>query len=106
MDTRPTIDVILLNDVDLHMPSRVTLAVYQNKISNLLKWNVMWFFASTLTWYHTDMKTQHIQGPIDWHTHKNMYQRHHLRANNSYVHYIEWIIRWYQIFTFHNFFAF
>ena len=60
MDTRSTIDVILLNDVDLHMPSRVTLAVYQNKISSLLKWNVMWFFASTLTWYHTDMKTKHI----------------------------------------------
>ena len=34
----------------------------------------MWFFASTIIWYHTDKDIQHTQGPIEWHTHINIYQ--------------------------------
>ena len=30
-------------------------------------------FSSTLIWYHTHKHTQHVQGPIDWSTHINIY---------------------------------
>ena len=78
--------------------------------------NTMWFFASTLIWYHTQTHTHtHTHTPKDtthWgasaltHTSINIYLHPLLCAHNSYLYYIEWIIHWYQKFTFHNVFSF
>ena len=61
----------------------------------------MWFFAGTLTWYHTHRNTHQTQGPVDWYTHKNIYLHQRLCAHSSYFYYSEWIIHWYQKLTFH-----
>ena len=42
---------------------------------------------------------KHTEGPIDWHTHINIYLHHLLCTNSSYLYYIEWTIYWYQKFT-------
>ena len=44
--------------------------------------------------------------PVDWHTHINTYLHHVLCAHSSYLYCTEWIINWYQKFTFHNVFSF
>ena len=51
--------------------------------------HIMWFFAGTLILYHTHKHTQHIQGPVDWHTHINIYLHHLLCAHSSYLYYTE-----------------
>ena len=62
----------------------------------------MWYFAGTLIWYHTQKNndTQHTQGPLDRHNLINLYLHHLLCAHSSYIYYNEWIIHWYQKFTF------
>ena len=101
---------ILLNDImDLHMSSLGTLDLgvcfKQQDVKFTEVWN-MWFFAGTLTLYHTHKPTQHTHGPVDLHTHINIYLHHLLCAHNSYLYYIEWIIHLYHKITFHNVFSF
>ena len=51
----------------------------------------MWFFASALTWYHTQehththKDTQHTQGPVNLHAHINIYIHHLLCAHSNYL---------------------
>ena len=52
-------------------------------------WHIMWFFTDTLIWYHKH--TQHTQGPVDWHTHINVYLHHLLCVQSSYLYYIKWL---------------
>ena len=66
------------------------------------------FFTGILLWYHTHKQshkhTQHTEGPVDWHTHINIYLHQLLCAHNSYLYYIEWIIHWYKKFSVHSLF--
>ena len=55
-------------------------------------WHIMWFFIGTLIWYHKH--TRHTQGPVDWHTHINVYLHHLLCAQSSYLYYIKWLKKW------------
>ena len=57
---------------------RTLMCVLCNKVSSLLRSDTMWFFTCTLIWYHTHMHTQYTQGPVDRHTHMNIYLHHHL----------------------------
>ena len=84
----------------------------------------MWFFAGTLTLYltlshththththtnaqmHTHKHTQHTHGPVDLHTHINIYLHHLLCAHISYLYYTEWIIHLYHKIAFHYVFSF
>ena len=43
---------------------------------------------------------------VDCHTHINIYLHHLLCCHSSCLYNIEWIIQWYQKFTFHNVFFF
>ena len=36
--------------------------------------------------------TQHTQGPVDWHTHINIYLHHLLCAHSSHLYYIKWLM--------------
>ena len=51
-------------------------------------------FYATRYKSHTHTHTQHTQGPIDWHTHINIYQHHLLCAHSSYLYYTVWLIPW------------
>ena len=105
---------ILLNDVmDLHMSSLSILVpeghwcvfyATRRQVYWGLTHNVV--FAGTLIWYHTHTNTQHTQGPLDWDTHINIHLHHLLCSHSSYLYYNEWIIHWYQKYTFHNVFSF
>ena len=56
----------------------------------------MWFFTDTLmllSHTQTQKHTQHTQGPVDWHTHINIYLHHLLCAHSSYLCYIK-CLRW------------
>ena len=61
-------------------------------------WQIMRFFAGTPVWYHTHKNTetnthrdtQHIQGPIDWHTQIDIYLNQLLWAQSSYL-LLHWI---------------
>ena len=103
--------LILLNIMDLHMSSLTTLmCALCNKVSSLLRSDtecfllVLWFDI-THTNTHKVKDTQHTQGPVDWHTHINIYFHQLLCAHSSYLYYTEWIIHWYQQFTLHNVFS-
>ena len=117
--------VILLNDImDLHMLSLVTLVpegpwyvfyATRHQVYWGLTHNVAFCCYSTLIWYqaHTSTHTHThththtcTQGPVDWHSHINIYLCHLLCAHSSYLYYIEWIIHRCQEFTFHNVFFF
>ena len=98
----------------LHMSSLGTLlpggpwCVFYAKRHQLywgLTYNVAFCWYSDLISHkhiHTLKDTQYTQGPVDWHIHINIYLHHLLCAHNSYLYYTEWIIYWYQKFTFHN----
>ena len=45
-------------------------------------WHIMWFFNSTLIWYHTHKHTHNTQGPLDWHT---QYLHYLLCVHSSYL---------------------
>ena len=66
---------------------------------------VLWFDI-TKTHTHKQKDTRYTQGPVDWHIHINIYLHYLLCVHNSYLYYIEWVIHWYQKFTFHNVFSF
>ena len=81
---------ILLNDINLHMSSlstrRTLMCVLCNKTSSLLRSDTcslgqMHLISHTQTHKHT----QHTQGPVDWHTHINVYLHHLLFAHSSYL---------------------
>ena len=105
----------------LYLSTRKTLmCVLCNKVSSLLRSDTSWFFTGTLIWYHTytqtnththtrtltHTKTQSTLGPVDWLNHINTYLYHLLCAHSSYLYYTEWIIHWYQKFTFYSVFSF
>ena len=46
-----------------------------------------------ITQTQTHKATHHIKGPVDLHTHINIYLYHLLCAHSNYFYYIEWIIR-------------
>ena len=50
----------------------------------------MWFFAGNLIWYRTHKHTKHTQGPVDCHTHINIYLHHSLCGLWSYLYCTEW----------------
>ena len=75
---------ILLKDImDVHMSNlRALICVLCNKVTSLLKSDkwcgfllVLWFdIIRTHTRRHTSHEdTHHTQGPVDWHTHINIY---------------------------------
>ena len=107
---------ILLNDImDLHMPSLDTLVTEgawcmfyatwrQVEVWDLTKCGFCWYsnmISHTQTHTYTHKDTQHTQGPVDLHTHINIYLHH-----SSYLYNIEWTIHWYQKITFHDVFSF
>ena len=108
--------ILLNDDMDLYMSSLCTLVpegpwcvFYATKRQGYwgLTHNVVFYWYSDLI-LHTHTNTQHTQGPVDCHTHMNVYLHHLLCAHSSYLYYIKmikWIIHWYQKFTFHNFFS-
>ena len=61
----------------------------RNQVYWSLTHNVI--FSGTLIWYHKHIYThkdiQHTQGPIDWHTHINIYQHHLAYAHSRYLYY-------------------
>ena len=85
---------ILLNDnMDLRMSSLGTLVLEgpwcvfyatRRQVYGGLTHNVVFYCYSDLishTQKHTN--TQHTQGPVDWHTHRNVYLHHLLCAHSS-----------------------
>ena len=44
-------------------------------------------FYVMMIWTYTCVKPQ---GPVDWHTHKNIYLHHFICAHSSYLNYIKW----------------
>ena len=70
-------------------------------------WHV--FFAGTLIWYHTHKhihaKTHSTPSDQETDIHVNTYLHQLLCAHCSYLYNIEWIIDWYQKFTFLNVFS-
>ena len=109
---------ILLNIMDLHMSSLGTLvpkepwSVFYAKRRQVywgLTHHVVFCRYSDLisnTHKDTHKDTQHIQGPVDLHTHIYRYLQHLLWAHSNYLHYTEWIIYWYQKITFYDVFSF
>ena len=99
---------ILLNDIkDLHIEPRylstrrTLMCVLLNKASSLLRSDTWCGFLLVL-WFditHRHKDTQHTQGPVDWHTHTNIYLHHLLCAHSSHLYCVEWIVNWYQKFT-------
>ena len=49
-------------------------------------------FTGSLIWYHTHTQTntQHTRGPVDRHTHIDIYLHRLLFAHSSYLYYIKW----------------
>ena len=99
----PHLMCYLPNDnMDLHMSSLGTLVpegtFMQQGVRFTEVWHIMWFFTGTLIWYHkhthTHTHTQHTQGPVDWHSHINVYLHHLLCAQSSYLYYIKWLNKW------------
>ena len=86
---------LLHNNMDLHMHSLGTLlpegpwcvfyAFYatRHQVYWGLAHNVIFYWYSDLI-SHTGKHTQHTQGPVDWHTHINIYLHHLLCAYSSY----------------------
>ena len=90
---------ILRNDnMDLHMSSLVTLVpevpscILCNKAPSLLRSDTCGFLL--VLWFditHTK-HTQHTRGPVNLHTHINIYFNHLLCAHSSYLHYNKWLM--------------
>ena len=95
---------ILLNDtMDLYM---LSLRKFVSEGPWCVSLLVLWFdITHTNTQTHTQTYST-LCGPVDWHTHINIYLHHLLCAKSSYLYYIECIIHWYQKFIFHNVFRF
>ena len=120
MVSRATFDVLfyLVNDIILwiYTSSLGTLVperpwcVLCNKASSLLGFDtygfllVLWVEFTHIN-THTNMHTK-TQGPVDWHTHINIYLHHLLYAHSSYLYCMDWIIHWHQTFIFQNAFSF
>ena len=88
----------------IHLSTRRTLmCVLCNKASSLLRSStcdfllVLWFDIT-----HTQIQTQHTQGPVHWHTHINTYLHHLLFVHSSYLYYTEWKIYFPQCLFFSN----
>ena len=62
---------------------------------------VLWFDITHQERY-TRRGQKHTQRLIEWHTRIKIYEHHLLCAYNNYLYYTEWIICWYQKFTFQN----
>ena len=89
--------ILLNNNMGLHMSSVGTLVpegpwcvfyatrrqVYWGRTHN-----VIFYWYSDLIW-QTHIHTQYTQGPVDWHTHINVYLHHLLCAQSSYLYYIK-----------------
>ena len=110
---------ILYNNImDLQMTSLGTLVpegpscvFYATNLGVLIHnvffcWYLIWYHTHTCTNTLTHKDTQRSLGPVDLHTHKNIYLHHLLCAHRSYLYYIEWIILWCQKITFVNVFSF
>ena len=54
-------------------------------------WHIIWFFASTLIWYHTHIHTKihSTLRPIDWCTHISIHLHHRPCAQSSCLYYTE-----------------
>ena len=84
---------LMIDIMDLHMSSlRSLMCVVKFNVV----WYIMWFFADTLIWYHTHNT---LRGQYTY-----PYKKIFAPAVSSYLYFIEWIIQWYQKFTFHNFY--
>ena len=92
---------ILLNDnMDLHMSSLGTAVpegpwcvffatrhqVYwgMNSFVRIVTSCVFYLYSDLISHTQTHKHTQHTQGPVDWHTHINVYLHHLLCAHSSY----------------------
>ena len=90
---------ILVNDnMDLHMSSLGILVLERPWcVFYATRRQVYWGLTHVVFyWYsdlisHTHKHTQHTQGPVDWHTHINIYLHHLLFAHSSYLYYIKWL---------------
>ena len=74
------------------------MCVLCNKASSLLITHVVFYWYSDFI-SHTHIKTQHTQGPVDWHTCMIIYLHNLLGAYSSYLYYIKWLnelFDWYQ----------
>ena len=101
--------------MDLHMSILGSLALEGHwYVFYVTRHQVYWvltyvFFPCTLIWYlthiYTHKDTQSTQGPVDLHTHINIYLHQLLCAHRNYLCYIEWIIHWYKKVTFPNIFS-
>ena len=55
-------------------------------------WHIMWLLVPRFD--ITNAQTHYTQGPLDWHTHQNVYLYHLLCAQMSYLYYIKWLNKW------------
>ena len=77
---------------------RTLMCFMQKGVKFTEVWHVMWFFAGTMTQCHTHTNTQHTQhtqGPVDWHTHINIYLHHLLCAHSSCLYFVKWLNEWF-----------
>ena len=92
----------LLNDnIDLHMSSLGTLVPEGHwRVFYVTRSQVYWDLTQNVAFYwYFDLishmqrhkHTQHTQGPVDWHTHMNIYLHHLLCAYSSCLYYIKWL---------------
>ena len=90
---------ILLNDnMDLHMSILGTLVPEGPWcVFPATRRQVYWGLTHNLVYYRysdfviTHKHTQLTQGPVDWHTHINIYLHQLLCAHDSYPYYIKWL---------------
>ena len=120
MGDRTIFDVPLNDIMDLHMsnlgtraPERPCCVFYA--IKHQVDWDLRHVvFTGTLIWSdkpnthtNTHTNTQLKQGPIEWHTHINIYNTTCYPAMSSQrLSVLHWIIHWYQKFTIQNVFSF
>ena len=109
----PHLCAILLDDImDVHMSSLRTLMhfyatsgeVYWGLTHDVVFCLYSDLISHTHTHIYTHKDTQHTQGPVDWHTHINIYLHQLLCAHSSYLYYIEWRNHWYQKFSYRSLF--
>ena len=89
------------DNMDLHMPSLVTLVsegpwcVFYATRSQVywgLTHVVFYWYSDLISHTQTHKYTQHTQGLVHWHSHLNIYLNYLLCAHSSYFYYIKWII--------------
>ena len=85
---------ILLNDNMVLVPEGPWCVFYAARRQVYWGLTHIVVFLLVLRFDITNAQTHYTQGPLDWHTHQNVYLYHLLCAQMSYLYYIKWLNKW------------